>query len=107
MTKSIPLALLTSHSFYNKGFLRKKDNSERNFVYFCKNSLEFELFLFVPFELQKLNLLSQKLCIQSLTYNNNDNNNKKSFFLHLHKHMIFYYPTNMWYMRHRGKSGGR
>lgn len=39
--------------FLWQGFLRKKDNSERNFVYFCNNSLEFEIFLFVPFEFKK------------------------------------------------------
>lgn len=26
---------------------------------------------------------------------------KKGFFLHLHKHMVCYHPTNTWYMRHR------
>lgn len=52
--------------FLLQWFLYKKNNSERNFVYFCNNSLEFEIVLFVPFEFQKVNLLSKKLCIQSL-----------------------------------------
>lgn len=65
--------------FLLQWFLHKKNNLERNFVYFCNNNLEFEIFLFVPFGFQKVNLLSKMLCIQSLTYNNNNNNKKEAF----------------------------
>lgn len=93
MIESTPLALLTSH-FLLQWFLYKKNNSERNFVYFCKNSLECEIVLFVPFEFQKVNLLSKKLCIQSLQ----QQQQREIFFptspqahgvLPPHKHMVY------------------
>lgn len=96
MNKSIPLALLTSHSFYDKDFSVKGIIWKGILYISVITAWSLRYFCLYPLSFKKSTSF-QKLCSQSLTYNNN--NNKKSFFfptspqahdlLSPHKHMVY------------------